>query len=108
MRILAGLVPVFLCSCASAPGLYVEVGAGYKIEPNTSYVLRETCHEVTAPGVGRRSCGGDNPTAHFNAGWEFNDRYRCEYAHFSHFFDGGSDREVHLDELRCYRRWGGR
>lgn len=100
-------IALFLCSCSN--GLYVEIGAGYKIEGTTSAVLRPGCHQAYADNVNSwRSCGGDNPTAHFNAGYEFSDKYRCEYSHFSHFFDGGSDRETHMDELRCFRRWGGK
>lgn len=111
MRIFAGaIMALFLCSCASVPGLYAELGAGYKFD-NTSYVLRPECHTVDSDNTNHRntaSCGGDNPTAHFSAGYEINRRYRVEYHHFSHYFDGGSDRETHKDEVRFVVRWGGR
>jgi hypothetical protein len=108
MRLVVLALGLLLTGCASMPGLYAEVGAGFKIEPNTSYVMREGCDTVTLDGM-TRSCGGDNPTAHFAVGFEFrNGRTRCEYGHFSHYLDGGSDRELHMDEGRCFHRWGGR
>jgi len=101
---------VFLSGCAGT-GWYGEIGAGWKNDSTTSYVLREGCHRVlsTDPRARRdASCGGDNPTAHLSVGYEWRKPYRCELHHFSHFFDGGVDRETHLDEIRCMRRFGGR
>ncbi len=114
------LITLVLAGCQAYP--YAEIGAGYKIEATTSVVLIEGCDFVTlSPNHSTRafqtaSCGGSNPTAHFNAGLEFDwkgDRQwidRCEFSHWSHYFDGAGDsrRETHKDEVVCYVRWGGR
>lgn len=100
-----------LAGCSVYP--YVELGAGLKSKRSTSYVLRPECHTVTANhgGDNQRSCGGDNPTAHLAFGVEFErDAWldRCALTHFSHYADGGSDRETHMDQLMCVTKWGGR
>ena len=106
--------------CQAYP--YVEIGAGYKNPGSTSAVLIPGCDYVTlSPTHTQReyqiaSCGGQNPTAHINVGFEFewNDGRRwldrCELSHWSHFRDGrnGSRRETHKDEIVCYVKWGGR
>lgn len=107
---LAALVALVaaLAGCSSMPGLYAELGAGVVVDAQTSAVIRPECQTVTLNG-GLRSCGGDNPSAQFNVGYEFaGRRSRCELAHWSHYFDGGADRELFLLEGRCIRRFGGR
>lgn len=87
-----------------------EFGFGYKVSDTTSFVLQERCHtaeklklangEIFHHGV--RSCGGDNPLF---IGWpiayehEFDGPWtvRAGWFHMSHWFDGGADREVHMD-----------
>lgn len=107
-RALALISVVALAGCSSMPGLYAELGAGVLVDGQSSAVIRPGCHTVTLDG-GLRSCGGDNPTAQFNVGYEFpRRRGRCELAHWSHYFDGGRDRELYFLEGRCIRRFGGR
>ena len=110
----------FLAGCQVYP--YAEIGAGFKSERSTSSVLIPGCDYVTlSPNHSRReyqtaSCGGQNPTAHLNAGiefaWKDGRRWidRCELSHWSHYRDGknGSSRETHKDELVCYAKIGGR
>jgi hypothetical protein len=96
--------------------LVTEVGMGYKIEATTSTVLLPDCHRVTGiefqpeqregdESWGRvsASCGGDNPVF---IGWplayEWESktgalRWRAGWFHYSHWFDGHSDRETHFD-----------
>lgn len=88
-----------------------EFGAGIKNPRTTSLVLQEKCHEVLVtatrpddPSVYRTaSCGGDDPLF---VGWpvayEWTSprevfRIRAGWFHLSHWFDGGPNREVHLD-----------
>jgi hypothetical protein len=93
-------------ACASVPGVYAELGAGVKV--NSSRVLEPDCHTVILDGR-PRSCGGDNPTGHLSIGYEFSGRRgRCELLHQSHVLDGGADRETYVDQVACFRRWGGR
>ena len=99
------LACLLLAGCSSMPGLYAELGAGYKLRG--SDVVMPWCHTVTLDG-GERSCGGDNPTTQIAFGFEFENGGLCEYAHDSHAFDGGQDREFWLEQIRCAKRWGGR
>lgn len=86
-----------------------EFGAGVKIPASTSLVMQEKCHEVTVietrppdPSVYRvASCGGDNPIF---IGWPVAWQkdlgvwtIRAGWFHLSHWFDGGEDRELHMD-----------
>lgn len=108
MKFVTLLSALFLTGCSSVPGLYTEIGLGIKYAPTTSAVLRPECHVVLLDG-GYRSCGGDNPTAHFCVGFEFEEHNgRIEGCHQSHYFDGGSDRETHMDQVRYVYRVGGR
>jgi len=114
------LLMILLSGCQAYP--YAEIGLGYKIDSTTSVVLIPGCDYVTlSPTHETReyqtaSCGGQNPTAHINAGFEFEWKGkrqwidRCELSHWSHYFDGkgNSRRETHKDELVCYTKIGGR
>ena len=97
---------VVLCSAAKAD-IITTFGGGYKIPATTSYVLRPECFKVKSTQPYYRefaSCGGDNPVF---VGWPVawrSDRngpfnYTVGWFHMSHWFDGGSDRETHMDCL---------
>ena len=99
-----------LGACSSAPGVYFDIGAGYKLEDGTSAVLRPSCDRATGVTSQPRSCGGRNPTAHIALGFEFRDGSYCELQHWSHYRDNSRNgrTETHKDELMCSKRWGGR
>lgn len=111
MRLLMLALACALTGCASVPGLYADFGAGYKLD-STSELMQPWCHSVKLEdhprGRAEASCGGDNPTAHIALGFEFERGSFCEYKHWSHYFDGGSMRELHSDEIVCSLRLGGR
>ena len=104
-RFLLILAVLVLAGCASAPDhkeeskttghFYGGVGAGYKFLAD--YWMKE------------ENGGGRNPTANFALGhkWIF-DKYNealCQYAHWSHWRDGGpfNERpETHKDEVACW------
>lgn len=87
-----------------------EIGGGWKLNGTTSLVLQPNCHSAVIyetrpvdPGRndGLTSCGGDNPLF---VGWPIayqtpDARFRIGWFHMSHWFDGGRDRETHLDCL---------
>lgn len=104
-------------NCAQAD-IVTTFGGGYKL-PQTSVVLKPECHAVRIdpvlspklvkdhPGRAIVSCGGDFPMF---TGWPIAWKsdplgarrgitVRAGWYHFSHWFDGGSDRETHLDCL---------
>ncbi len=86
-----------LTGCAATP--YGEIGLGYKFNQWSDWHLR-TEH-----------AGGRNPTAHFEAGLEWNKGYSCGLHHWSHLRDGGpfNDRpETYLNEIICKKRWSGK
>lgn len=111
----------FMLASSPAPAdVITEFGFGYKLPDSTSFVLQERCHTASLienehgewiyyrgpganlPNGSGRSCGGDNPLF---VGWpvayehEFEGPWtiRAGWFHMSHWFDGGSDRETHLD-----------
>lgn len=101
---------LFLMSARPARAEIIsELGMGYKL-PTTSVVMQEDCHAVTItetrphrPDIFYRpaSCGGDNPVF---IGWPIAWQkdfglwtVRAGWFHLSHWFDGGSDRELHMD-----------
>lgn len=89
-----------------------EIGMGVKMERTTSVVMLPVCHtaQITetkpaTPSLDFRvsSCGGDNPAF---IGWpiawerEYANgavRFRGGWFHYSNWFDGGRDRETHMD-----------
>lgn len=86
-----------------------DIGVGYKL-PTTSVVMLEDCHEVeiveTRPArpdldYRRASCGGDNPAfIGWPIAWERDFgvwTLRAGWFHLSHWFDGKSRRELHMD-----------
>lgn len=93
------------CSTPAYADIVTEFGVGYKLPQTTSYVLRPECHTVVASNSAHRelaSCGGDNPAfigwpiaweRTFDRPW----RLRVGWFHFSHWGDGGKDRETHMD-----------
>jgi hypothetical protein len=123
LRILAGISHIlFLLAAAILLESYAradivsEFGMGVKLS-NTSYLLTPTCHtaSVIEPGWPANprpypqvfSCGGDNPTF---IGWpiawerEFLNgalRFRGGWFHYSNWFDGGRDRETHMDTAQA-------
>lgn len=107
---LLGFVLAGGCIPAKAD-VITEFGAGYKSFSTTSVVMLPECHHVVidetrpnTPGLNYRgaSCGGDNPVF---IGWpfawqsSFSDVWtvRAGWFHLSHWFDGGKDRELHMD-----------
>lgn len=107
------LCAALLCLMGSVANadIVTEFGAGLKVPGTTSYLLLPECHEavVTTPewpqnprGLLPYSCGGDNPTF---IGWpvawekELGDAWklRAGWFHYSNWFDGGKDRETHMD-----------
>ena len=84
--------------CSTTP-MFVEVGAGYKLDAFTGQSLQ--------PG----NCGGRNPTAHLRLGWEFPNGYEIGTHHYSHWLDGrpfNNNCETYKQELYVSKRWGGR
>lgn len=91
-----------------------EFGGGRKNPSTTSVVMQERCHEVVivetrpdSPDINFRgsSCGGDDPIF---SGWPVAYQkdfgvwtVRAGWFHYSHWFDGGRDRELHLDCIPC-------
>lgn len=111
MRLLA--LALSLLAMPAAADVISEIGMGVKIERSTSYLMLPACRTavVTDPiwpenprGYGLYSCGGDDPLF---IGWpvawqsDFSDVWtvRAGWMHFSHWFDGGSDRELHMDAI---------
>jgi hypothetical protein len=88
-----------------------ELGMGYKMPRTTSLVLVPECETalVRAPTIPEydylnSSCGGDNPAFigwPVAYEWQVGDVYsvRAGWFHYSNWFDGGSDRETHMDLL---------
>lgn len=90
--------------------IITEFGAGVKSPGTTSVLMRKECHLATiietrpdTPGLDYRdaSCGGDDPIF---SGWPVAYQkdfgvwtLRAGWYHFSHWFDGKSDRELHMD-----------
>lgn len=110
------LLILLLLSPAKAD-VITEFGMGYKVPTTTSVVMLPSCHIVRLTGpiyndpdsdhYGREyaSCGGDDPIF---VGWpiayqsDFKDEIwmvRAGWYHFSHWFDGGQDRELHMDAV---------
>jgi len=111
-----------------------EFGMGYKIPETTSLLMQAQCHVVktqpdespsmvTVPYNDRIgwfddiSCGGDNPIfVGWPIAWEKDFgvwRVRAGWFHFSHWFDGGNDRELHMDALTTtatfnWTKWAGK
>lgn len=95
--------------------LITELGAGWKLPRSTSTLLLPECHLAvvieTRPQTDsiwyrKASCGGDNPAfigwpiaweREFRGPW----RMRCGWFHYSNWFDGGHDRETHMDVAAC-------
>jgi hypothetical protein len=110
--LLAGFLAFVVAKSAQAD-IITELGAGMKYPATTSVVLQEVCHEALVtetrpptPSLDYRlsSCGGDNPVfIGWPVAWEstFSSIWtvRAGWFHLSHWFDGGSDREVHMDAL---------
>lgn len=72
------------------PGLYVELGAGVKLDD---------------------ALEGRNPTGRVAVGYEFPRGAACELTHVSHVRDGepfNNHAEAAFDEVACVKRWGGR
>jgi hypothetical protein len=122
LRIAALLLSSLLASPAFASGGFIsEVGMGYKVDRTTSIVLLPECETalVRAPSaldIDYRvsSCGGDNPAFvgwPIAYEWDVGEYYsvRAGWFHMSHWFDGGSDRETHVDMLAITVtiHWGG-
>lgn len=103
-RLAVVLLAPILAGCASAPGVYFDIGGGVKL--NSSPVLRSDCDRVFLDG-GLRSCGGPNPTGKLAVGFEFKGGSYCELDHFSHAFNG-NETETYLDQVQCAKRFGGR
>jgi len=115
MKKIALILGLFCIAQTAAADLISEVGGGYKLA-TTSLVLKPGCTDVIPRGPvvddpksehyqrGTASCGGDNPVF---IGWPIawqSDRsgpfnYRVGWFHMSHWFDGGADREAHMDCL---------
>lgn len=87
-----------------------ELGAGAKLPGTTSLLLQENCHsavifETRPTDVGRNggltSCGGDDPVfIGWPVAWQKDFgvwSVRAGWFHLSHWFDGGADRELHMD-----------
>lgn len=104
------LACALLSACASVPGLYAELGAGYQLKAKA--VAQPECIEaVTNLSPNPRSCGGSNPSAHITLGYEFEHGSSCELWHYSHYFSGwplNEDPELYIYDLQCSKRWGGR
>lgn len=94
----------------SSADVITEFGAGIKLPASTSLLLQENCHSATItetrptdPGRdgGLTSCGGDNPVfIGWPIAWEHDFgvwTVRAGWFHLSHWFDGGGDRELHMD-----------
>ena len=94
--------------------IITEIGGGIKSPRTTSVLLQEDCHTVNniefippqGPGDryygrGTTSCGGDNPVfVGWPIAWEKDFgvwTVRAGWFHLSHWFDGGQDRELHMD-----------
>lgn len=93
--------------------IVTEFGAGYKLPRSTSVLLLPECHLATIiqtqPSTPRldfrnASCGGDNPAfIGWPVAWQssFSDIWtvRTGWFHLSQWFDGGKDREIHMDAI---------
>lgn len=103
---LACLLPVN----ALKADVITEFGAGVKSPGTTSVLMRKECHLATiietkpdTPSLDYRdaSCGGDDPIfIGWPIAWEKDLgvwTVRAGWFHFSHWFDGKSDRELHMD-----------
>lgn len=108
LRMLA-LIPLLWANLAGAD-IITEWGGGVKNPRTTSLVMQEKCHVVqvvetipTDPSVHRvASCGGDDPIfIGWPVAWQsnFSDVWtlRAGWFHYSHWTDGGDDRELHMD-----------
>lgn len=102
----ASLLPVN----ALKADIITEFGAGIKIPASTSILMLEECHVAqplemrpSDPSLEYRvsSCGGDDPIfIGWPIAWEKDFgvwSVRAGWFHFSHWFDGGRDRELHMD-----------
>lgn len=128
IRLLLALAVLAVGTKASAGEFLTEVGMGVKLEKSTSFLLLPACHTalVTAPkwpdnprGAGGEfladgshittpngawSCGGDDPTFigwPIAYEWDVGKHYsvRAGWFHYSNWFDGGHDRETHMDVI---------
>lgn len=105
-----GASALFLCPAKA--DVITEFGFAYKLD--SSAVLDPLCHTVllvgdivtnpSSPYYDRpdTSCGGDNPAfigwpIAWESQWRKAFKYRLGWFHFSHWGDGGSDRETHMD-----------
>lgn len=90
--------------------IITEFGAGVKSPGTTSVIMRKECHLATiietrpdTPGLNYRdaSCGGDDPVfIGWPVAWQKDFgvwTLRAGWFHFSHWFDGREDRELHMD-----------
>jgi hypothetical protein len=107
-------VLLLLLPMTAAADIVTEFGAGVKLGRSTSYLLLPACEYaiVVSPPWPENprgtthsySCGGDNPAF---IGWpvawqsDFSDVWtiRVGWFHYSNWFDGGRDRETHMDAI---------
>lgn len=112
MKLITVILGCLLLVNLARADVITEFGAGVKSPRTTSVILREECHVAKiietnpdTPSIYWRdaSCGGDDPLF---IGWpvayEWTSprevfRIRAGWFHLSHWFDGGPDRETHLD-----------
>lgn len=105
--------------------IVTEFGVGYKL-PNSSALLLPWCNEASIidPGWPENprpypqvySCGGDQPAfigwpVAWESDWKGPWRVRAGWFHYSNWFDGGRQRETHMDIAAVtatfnWTRWG--
>lgn len=100
MKIVIVLLALLLTGCASAPGVYLDVGAGYQIDSETDYWLQTTQSWQCSKNI----------AAHIEVGYEWDNGTSLGLNHQSWWLCGSglnNDPEVYSNQILLNKRFGG-